>query len=159
MLKKFFIVMGVLFTGLIGSCMLVLGSVGIDAAGEAPQNKAVAAVVARDLARAWNVNDLKPHFVSDALRQVNFDQAQQSIDPLRPLGALRNIEEARQTDFRYEKKLGGVINKTATIFMVAEFENGRANVTVRLMNEGNVMKLLHVNVASIGNVRAKREQA
>jgi hypothetical protein len=159
MLKKFFIVMGVLFTGLIGSCMLVLGGVGIDAAGEAPQNKAVAAVVARDLARAWDVNDLKPHFVSNALSQVNFGQAQLSINPLKPLGALRNIEEAQQTEFRYDKKLGGVTTKTATIFMVAEFENGRANVTIRLMNEGNLMKLLHVNVAPIGNVRAKKEQA
>ena len=106
MIKKFFVVMGVVFTGLIGSCMLVAWHVGIDAAGEAPQNKAVAAVVARDLARAWDVNDLRPHFVSDALRQVNFSQAQQSINPLKPLGVLRNIEQAQQTEFRYEKKLG-----------------------------------------------------
>ena len=46
----------------------------------------------RDLARAWDVNDLKPHFVSNALSQVDFRQAQQSFNPLRPLGALRNIE-------------------------------------------------------------------
>jgi hypothetical protein len=43
--------------------------------------------------------------------------------------------------------------------MVAEFENGRAKVTVQLANEGKAMKLMHVNVAPIGDVRAKKQQA
>ena len=160
MLKKFFMVMGIVFTGLVGTCTIVaLGTVGINAAAEAPQNKAIAAAAARDLARAWNVNDLKPHFPGSALSQVDFVQAQQSFNPLKPLGALRNIDEAKQTAFHYEKKLGGVLNKTATISMVAEFENGRANVSIRLVNEGDVMKLVHINVTPIGNVRPKKEQA
>ena len=159
MLKKLMMVMGVVLVGIVGSCALVLGKVGIDAAGEAPQNRAVAAAVTRDLARAWDVNDLKPHFVDFALSQVNFGQAQLSFNALKALGALMNVEQASQTEFRYDKKIGGVTTKTATILMVAEFENGRASVTVKLMSEGDAMKLLHINVAPIGNVRAKRQEA
>jgi hypothetical protein len=159
MIKKFLLAMGIVFTALVGSCMFVLGGVGLKAAEEAPQNKAVAAGIMRDLARAWDVNDLKPHFVSTALGQVNFGLAQQSINPLRALGALKSIEEAQQTAFHYNKSFGGETTRTATITMVAEFENGRANVTVQLANEGSVMKLMHVNVAPIGDVRARKQQA
>jgi hypothetical protein len=159
MLKKFFLAMGIVFTAVVGSCMLVLGGVGLNAAEEAPQNKAVAAAITRDLARAWDVNDLKPHFVGTALSQINFGLAQQSINPLRALGALQNITDAQQTAFNYSKSFGGETTKTATITMVAEFENGRANVTMQLANEGSAMKLMHVNVAPIGDVRAKKQQA
>jgi hypothetical protein len=158
-LKKFLLVMGIVFTGLVGSCMFVLGGVGLNAAAEAPQNKSIAVAMTRDLAKAWDVNDLKPHFVSSALSQINFSQAQQSMNPMKALGALQNVEEVQQTAFNYNKPFSGETTKTATITMVAQFENGRANVTIQLANEGNVMKLMHVNVKPIGDVRMKKQAA
>ena len=67
--------------------------------------------------------------------------------------------ETQQTAFNYNKSFGGETTKSATIVMVAQFENGRAKVTVQLASEGNAMKLMHVNVAPIGDVRARKQQA
>jgi hypothetical protein len=156
MLKKFFIAMGVVCTCLIASCTLFFG---FNAANDATKNKAIAEAITRDMARTWNVNDLKPHFVAIALRQVNFPEAQLSFNKLKALGALKTIEQAQQTEFRLGQDWGGALSKSATIVLVAEFENGRATVTMRLASEGTEMKLWHVNVAPIGELRAKAEQA
>jgi hypothetical protein len=156
MLKKFFMVMGVICTCLIASCTLFFG---LNAANDAAKNKAIAEAITRDMARAWNVSDLKPHFVAIALRQVNFAEAQQGFNKLKARGALKTIEQAQQTEFKMGKDLGGVLTKSATIVLVAEFENGRATVTMRLASEGAEMKLWHVNVTPIGELRAKFEQA
>jgi len=155
MLKKFFIAMGVVCTCLIACCMLFVGL----AASEATKNKAVAQAITRDMARAWNISDLKPHFIAPAVRQVNFADAQLRFNKLKGLGTLKTIEQAQQTDFRIGKDLGGVLTKSATIVMVAEFENGRATVTMRLTSEGSEMKLWHVNVTPAGELRGKAEQA
>src|SRR5262252_121405 len=97
MLKKFLIAMGVIFTGLVASCTLVAGLAGFSAMSDAPKNKAIAEAVTRDLARSWNAGDLKPHFATHAANQLNFADAQMSINKLKPLGALRKIEQAEQT--------------------------------------------------------------
>ena len=114
--------------------------------------------MARHFSRTWDVNDLKPHFGSSALSQINFSAAQQSINSLKALGSLQKIESAQQTSFQYSKSFSGT-TKSATIVMIAEFENGRATVTVQLANEGNEMKLTSVNVTAIGEVRTKKQRA
>jgi hypothetical protein len=156
MLKKLCIAIGVVGTCLVASCTLFLG---LNAANDATKNKAIAEAITRDMAHAWNVHDLKPHFVAIALRQVNFAEAQLSFNKLKALGALKTIEQAQQTEFRMGKDWGGALTKSATIVLVAEFENGRATVTMRLASEGAEMKLWHVNVTPIGELREKAEQA
>jgi hypothetical protein len=43
--------------------------------------------------------------------------------------------------------------------MTAEFEKGRANVTMHLRSEAGEMKLWHVNVTPISGMPAKGQQA
>lgn len=152
MLKKFFIAMGVIFTGLIASCSLF---VGFNAANDAPKNKAVAEAITRELAREWNVKDIEPLMASSAANQTNFGEAQLGFNKLKPLGSLKKVEEAQQTEFNVEKNIGQELTKSATVTMVAEFENGRANVTMALKSEHGKMKLWRVNVTPIGDVRSK----
>jgi hypothetical protein len=159
MFKKFLVAMGVIFIGLVASCTLVAGLAGFSAMSDAPKNKAIAEAVTRDLARSWNAGDLKPYFATHAANQLNFADAHMSINKLKPLGALKKIEQAEQTAFHYGKNLGEEMTKTATIRMVAEFENGRAIVVVELKSEAGEMKLWHVNVEPIGEVRAKAQSA
>jgi hypothetical protein len=156
MLKKLLIVMGVISTGFIASCALLLG---FSAANDAPRNKALAETITRDLARGWNVSDLKPYFVTTVAGQLNLAEAQAAFNTLKPLGSLQRIEQSQQTGFVMEKNLGGELSKTATVAMVAAFENGRANVTMQLKSEADQMKLLNVNVTPIGGVPAKGQQA
>jgi hypothetical protein len=151
MLKKFFIAMGVIFTCVIASWLVL----GFNAVSDAPANKAVAEAITRDLARSWNVNDLKPHCVQIVAAQLNSPGAQMQFNKLKPLGSLKRIEQAQQTAFRVSYGEGS----TATVVMVAEFENGRANVTIRLKSEGKEMKLWELDVTPIGAIRAKGQQA
>jgi len=160
MLKKFLVVMGVvIFTGLVASCTLVAGLAGFSALADAPKNKAIAEAVTRDLARSWNASDLKPHFAAAVPIALNFANLQMSMNKLKPLGELKKIEQADQTAFHYSKELGQESVKTATVEMVAEFENGLAKVIVQLKSEGGEMKLWHVNVKTIGEVRGRAQAA
>ena len=156
MLKKFLIVMGVIATGFIASCSLLLG---FSAVNEAPKNKALAEAITRDLARGWNVSDIQPYFPNNGVEQVNFAAAQASFNPLKPLGRLQRIEKAQQTAFAMEKNLGDWLTKTATVIMVASFEHGHANVTMELRSEAGQMKLRSVNVTPVDGVPAKGQPA
>jgi hypothetical protein len=152
MLKKFLIVVGVISIGFIGSCSALLG---FSAVNDAPKNKALAEVVTRDLSRAWNVSDIRPYLIKNGSEQVNFAAAQATFDPLKPLGFLQRIDEARQTTFAMEKNLGEWLTRTATVAMVATFEHGRANVTMELRSEAGEMKVRTVNVTPVGGVPPK----
>src|SRR5215831_14902015 len=106
MLKKFLIAMGVIFTGLVASCTLVAGLAGFSAVADAPKNKAIAEAVTRDLAKSWNVSDIKPRFATAVASYLDFTNAQMSMNQLKPLGALKKIEQAEQAVFHYGKELG-----------------------------------------------------
>jgi hypothetical protein len=93
MLKKFLIVMGVLSTGFVASCALLLG---FSAANDAPKNKALAETITRDLARGWNAHDLMPYLVGSVAQQLNVAQAQAAFDTLKPLGPLTRVDEVQQ---------------------------------------------------------------
>src|SRR5439155_25202967 len=80
--------------------------------------------------------------------QINIAAAQASMNPLRPLGQLKRIDEARQSGFFMEANSSEGVAKTATVTMVATFEHGRADVTMELRSEAGQMKLRSVNVTS-----------
>jgi len=149
MMKKLFLAMGVVFACIIAGFLLL----GLKAVSDASQNKIVAETITRDMARAWEAKDLKPHFVRIAADRLNFDAAQVTFNKMKPFGPLKRIEQSQQTAFK--TSVGEA--STATIAMVAEFANGRANVTIDLRSEGGEMKLWNVNVVPIGTVRAQQQ--
>lgn len=159
MLKKFLLAMGLVLTALIGGCLFLVGGVGLSAAEEAPRNKSVAVALTRDLARSWDVTDLKPHFVSAALGQIDLGRAQQSFEQLRGLGALESVRDMQQTSFYINTSFRGETIKTATVVLLAEFENGRARVIVQLASEGGEMKLMHVDVTQMSDILPKKQRA
>src|SRR5262249_46746964 len=133
MLKKLLIALGVIFACLVVSFSLL----GLKAISDAPRNKAIAELITRDMARSWTAEDLRPHFVGVAAERVNFAEAQMEFNKMKPLGRLKRVERSQQIAFRAYLGEGS----TATIAMVAEFENGRANVTMNLRSERGQMKL------------------
>ncbi len=151
MLKKFLIAMGLIFTCVVVGSLIL----SFNAFSGAPKNEAVAEVITRDLARAWDVNDLKPHCIQIVARQLSSPAAQMQFNKLKPLGSFKRIEQAVQTDFTVSTEEG----TTATVVMVVEFENGRANVTMRLKREDNEMKVRAMNVTPIGVPRAAGQHA
>lgn len=153
MLRKTLIAFVLVSVGLVGSCTLLVGG---GAYRDADSNKEVAALATRELARAWKVSDLRPYFTADAIRHINFDQAQASMNGLKALGSLKRIIDARQTEYRYNVQLGGASSKSATVVLEAEFENGPATVTVKLASDGAVMKVVHIHVHAAGPLRPKQ---
>jgi hypothetical protein len=127
----------------VSSCNLVLG---LTAASNAPQNKAIAIAMMRDLTRA-DVNDVKR--IWDVHGQVNPMQAQRLMSVLRPLGALKSMEWFWLDQY--------FATKSATIVLVAEFENGRVAVTLRLANNGDAMKLKSITVPALPAKRGTAE--
>jgi hypothetical protein len=84
MFRKMLLVFALAAAGLVGSCTLLLGGA---AYRDASSNKGIAVLATRELARAWNVRDLRPYFTANAIRRINFDQAQASMNGLKPLGS------------------------------------------------------------------------
>ena len=154
MLKKFLIVMGIISTGFVASCAMLLG---VSATSDAPHNKALAETITRELARGWNVRDVERYFLKAGAGRIDLAAAQASFNTLKPLGPLKEIDEAHQTSFVMEANAGEGIAKTATVAMVATFEHGRADVTMELRSEAGEMKLRSVNV--MPRVPAKGQQA
>ena len=74
MLKKFLLVMGVVFTAMVGGCMFMVGGAAISAYKKSLKTKRSLPPWHGFLALGMS-NDLKPHFGSSALSQINFSAA------------------------------------------------------------------------------------
>lgn len=147
MFKKLVLALGILAFGLVGSCVFMVGR---GALLDATQNKEVAVEATRQLAKAWNVNDVRPYFTTNVLRQINFDSAQATMNSFKPLGKLTNVTSASQTEYRVHKSFGGETSTTATVVIQGAFENGAATITVKLANDGPAMKVVHIHVHAPG---------
>jgi hypothetical protein len=155
MFKKFMLAFVLTIGCILVTATILLGAITADAAREAPTNKAIAVKIATDLAASWNVRSLQPHFVSPAVGNVDYQTAQASLNALKPLGRLLSHAEPTQTDFKLHKTLGVATVRNATVVFIGEFENGRATVTVRLRSDGGAMKLMHIDVSTIGPIKPK----
>lgn len=153
MFKKMFMAVGILVIGLI-ACGVTLSVIGANR--DAPGNMAAAVAATKDLSRAWRADDLKPHFARVALDQVDFTRAQQVMNNMSALGPLQSVRTWQQTAWRTEADLGKGVTKEATIELDAIFENGDATVTVRLCNDGEQMKVLHIHINPKGAVAPKQ---
>lgn len=153
MFRKLLLAMALLATGLVGSCTLLLGGAAYrDSSG----NAAIAVEATRELSRAWDVRDLRPYLTTSAVRTINIGKAQASLNGLKPLGVLKRVINARQTEYRYSAEIGAGGKKTATVVIDAEFENGPATVTVKLASDGSSMKVVAIHAHSTGPLRPKQ---
>ena len=152
MLKKIFMAIGILVTGLfaVGITTAVIGH-----NRDAPANMETAVAAMKDLSHAWRADDLKPHFARVALEQVDFVRAQQAMNNMSALGELKVVKTWRQTAWR--ASIGSDASKEATIELDAEFENGEALVTVKLADDGGRMKVLHINIVPAGPLKPRQQ--
>jgi hypothetical protein len=153
MLKKFFMGVGVLVTGLF-VCLGAMVYVGSN--NDAPGNMEVAVSAMKDLSRSWRADDLKPHFARVALENVDFPRAQQVMNTMSALGELKAVKSWQQTAWSSSTNFGEGTRKEATIELNAEFENGEATVTVKLSNDGDQMKVLHIRIDPTGPIRERQ---
>ncbi len=161
MIRTFFAGLGVIFALLIVFCASFLGRLAFEQGDQRPAHERLAVTITRDLSRAWSVKDIRPYYSAAVGRRLGTAAAQEPFDALRPLGALRYVDDADvKTGWTRERLrrvtspaaaaelLAELLRKTVRVTFLAKFANGFAHVTVELRNEGGVMKLWHLRIDS-----------
>jgi hypothetical protein len=161
MIRIFFAALGVLFALLLVFCASFLGKLAFDMHDRGPAYEKLAVGITRDLARAWSIKDIETHYASAVAHRLDRAAAQAPFDALRPLGALRYVDDVRlQTGWTVAtlrnvkspaaaaEQLAELLSKTVKVTFLAKFANGFAQVTLALRNEGGKMKLWHLQIDS-----------
>lgn len=159
MIRKFFAGLGVLFALLIVFCASFLGKLAFELQAQGPAYERLAVDIARELSRAWSVEDIKSHYASAVTHKLSGPAAQQSVNGLKPLGPLRYVDDlTHRTRWSRDslrelaspaaaaEMLAELLSKTVKVHFVAKFANGFADVTVKLKSEGGRMKLWHLEI-------------
>src|SRR5262249_39598103 len=161
MFRNFFAGLGVLFALILAFTASFLGGLAWEMHSKGPSYEKLAVDITRELSRAWSAPDIKSHYALAAAHQLSSPSNQRSLDRLKPLGALRYVDDVtRRTrwtkDSLFELKssadaaemLAEMLSKTVRITFVAKYEHGFADVTIELKNEGGEMKLWHLQIES-----------
>jgi len=166
MIRSFVSILGVLTAALIVFCASFLGSLALSVDRDGPGNEALAVKITRELSRTWQVRDLKPYYAKSIAANLNRPEAQQALDALRGLGALRYTDDVtRRTSWTRETFgqmtspgqvaaiLSEILSKTVTVSFVGKFATGRARVTIELRSEDGAMRLCHIHIDSLDRPR------
>lgn len=166
MIRSFFFILGVLFAALIVFCGSFLGNLALAIDREGTVNEALAVKITRELSQTWSIGDIKSYYAKSIAANLGRPEAQQSLDALKELGALRYVDDVTHRS-RWTKEAFGqmtslsraaaifseMLSKTVTVTFVAKFATGRARVTAELRSEGGVMRLWHLQIDSLDRPR------
>jgi hypothetical protein len=166
MIRSFFSILGVLSAALIVFCASFLGSLALSIDREGPGNEALAVKITRELSRTWQLRDIKPYYAKSIAAILNRPEAQQAMNALRGLGALRYADDvtrrSRWSDETFGQMtspseaaaiLSEVLSKTVTVSFVGKFATGRARVTIELRSEDGAMRLWHLHIDHLDRPR------
>ena len=166
MIRSFFFILGVLFAALIVFCGSFLSNLALAIDREGTVNEALAVKITRELSQTWSIGDIKPYYAKSIAANLNQQEAQQSLDALKELGALRYVDDVTHRSRWTKEALGQMtslsraaaifsemLSKTVTVTFVAKFATGRARVTAELRSEGGVMRLWHLKIDSLDRPR------
>jgi len=161
MTRTIFAALGVVFALILVFCASFLGRLAYDMHATAPTYEKLAVDITRELASAWSVDKIKTRYAAAVAGRLNVSAARRPFEALKPLGALRYVEdvtlETRWTRASFSELsspaaaaglLSELLSKTVHVSFFAKFANGRARVTVKLRSEGGQMKLWHLQIDS-----------
>jgi len=175
MTRTIFAALGVLFALLIVFCASFLGRTAYDMHAKAPVYEKLAVDITRELASTWSVDVIRTRYANAVAGRLNGGAARQPFAALKPLGALRYVEDVTlktrwtraalselSSPAAAAQLLSEMLSKTVHVTFLAKFANGRARVTVKLRSEGGQMKLWHLQIDSrdpLPNATRRNRQA
>jgi hypothetical protein len=96
----------------------------------------------------WDAEKTKKYWSKTALNATTEEDYIKLFKMYRKLGTLKSIENPQSTNiFSGTKKIDGV-NTIITYFVLAHYQNGDAEITLRLLPENEKYKLLSFNINS-----------
>ena len=166
MIRSIFFILGVLFAALIVFCGSFLGSLALEIESEGPANEELAVKITRELSQNWSIGDIKPYYAKSIASNLSRPEAQQSLDALKGLGALRYADDISHRTRWTKEALGQMtslaqaaailsemLSKSVTVTFVGKFATGRARVTIELKSEDGAMRLWHMKIDSLDRPR------
>lgn len=166
MIRSFFFILGVLFAAFIVFCASFLGNLALEIDREGMANEALAVRITRELSQTWSIGDIKPYYAKSIAANLSRPEAQQSLDALKELGALRYVDDVTQHSRWTKEALGQMtspsraaaifsemLSKTTLVTFVGKFATGRARVIAELRSEGGIMRLWHLQIDSLDRPR------
>lgn len=144
-MKKFLLVMGVIFSALIGMLMGGMSYVGVKAANSAESNKEMAVSLVTTLSETWRAEGRRDVFTPAALKQVESPNGRQAIQVMSRLGKLVDVKGVEQTG--YEMTYGGPT--TATVRFTGKFEFGTSDVELTLQVDGENARIIELDLKKI----------
>jgi hypothetical protein len=161
MFRNLFAGLGVLFALILVFTGSFLGGLAWEMHSKGPAYEKLAVDITRELSHDWSAQDIKSHYALAVAHRLSSPSSQRSLDRLKPLGALRYVDDvARRTRWSRDsltqlkssadaaEMLAEMLSKTVRITFVAKYEHGFADVTVELKSEGGEMKLWHLQIES-----------
>jgi len=166
MIRSIFSILGVLIAAIIVFSASFFGCVALDIDRQSPSNQALAVNITRELSQRWSLHDIKPYYAKSIASNRSFPEAQRSLDALKGLGSLRDVNDVTQR-LRWTKEamfqmtsparaaaiISEILSKTVTVTFVGKFATGRARVTVELRSENGTMRLWHLQIDRLDRPR------
>ena len=161
MFRNVFACLGIVFAVILVFTASFLGGLAWEMHSNGPAYEKLAVDITRELSHGWQAEDIKSHYALPVAHRLSSPSAQRSLDRLKPLGALRYVDDvtrrtrwSRDSLFELQSSadaaemLAEMLSKTVRITFIAKYEHGFADVTVELKNEGGEMKLWHIQIES-----------
>lgn len=144
--RSFFKTLAVGLAVLAGCAAVAFAAIAGIAARTAPESTVRAIAIARDLARDWSLDTIRPRYAAVAAARLDATGLQERLDDISSLGRLIEVVDARQTDFsiRFHPSDGFVA--TATIVLEGLYERGDARIVMTLRLESGATLLQSIAV-------------
>lgn len=152
-MRRFLLVMGILFTGLLGVGLGLLGTVGVLASHSSETNTERAVELVTDFSQTWSIDDAASSFTRSARAQASSRSGRHALHTMSRLGALQSINDPRQTAYNIDLDVG----TTVTVQFKGQFEHGTADVTVFLRYVNDDAKIVELDMKKI-RLRIQRQR-
>lgn len=153
-MRRILIVMGVLFTGLIGVAIGSIGYLGVLASHSAEDNKSAAVALVETVSETWSIDDSQAVFTPSARAQASTLNGRKALAIMSRLGQLKSARNARQTGYEIDFETG----TTVTITFDGRFDYGSGAVTVVLRFTDDDARIVELDLKKIRIVRKRQRR-
>jgi hypothetical protein len=148
MLKKIFQWVGIFIIGII----LLFVVIGIFSGYKAAEYKDTAVPYIKNVIpkiSEWNAETSKQFFVSSTFDDVSDEDFSKIFQWFSKLGRLKSIEEPIFTQVHSAATVTEGANTIVTYGVAAHYENGDAQITIKLLDLGEAFEIYHFNINSV----------
>lgn len=148
MLKNIFKWLGIIFLGLISLIIIVAVYTGYK---QSEYNETAVPYINKviPIISEWDIEKAKPLFVSATFENTSDEDLEKLFRWFSKLGTLKNIEEPTFAQVLSGATIQDGASTIVTYTVVGHYENGDANITIRLLDLEDSFKIYHFKMNSL----------